>query len=367
MRVLFDYQIFVEQEYGGISRYFSELAAGLRTLPGVSSRIVAPLHVSQYLRSSEGGAVLGWYVRPVRGTGRAIKTLSRMASPLAASFERPDVVHETYYASRPALRVAAPRVLTVFDMIHELHPESFPAGDPIAGRKRSAIARADRILCISENTRRDLLSLFPIPEDRVTVTHLGFGNLPVPGFSAVDRIGPAPYLLFVGRRPGYKNFLGLARAVASRPSLRDHLRIACFGGGPATARECEALASLGLAGDQVVFLEGGDEVLAALYRGAAALVYPSRYEGFGIPPLEAMSVGCPVVCSSTSSIPEVVGPAGEYFDPDEVESIASAIEVVISSPSRRKELMELGHVRCREFSWDRCSRETLAVYRTLVR
>ena len=367
MRVLFDYQIFVEQEYGGISRYFNSLAAALRTLPGVSTRIVAPLHVSQYLRLTEKGAVLGRYVRPLRGTGRAIKALSRMASPLVTAFERPEVVHETYYASRPALHGAAPRVLTIFDMIHELHPESFPSGDPIAGRKRSAIARADRILCISENTRRDLLSLYPIPEDRVTVTYLGFGELPAPAFSAADLIGPAPFLLFVGRRPGYKNFLGLARAVAWRPSLRDHFRIACFGGGPATAREREALAGLGLAGDQVVFLEGGDEVLAALYRGAAALVYPSRYEGFGIPPLEAMFVGCPVVCSSTSSIPEVVGPAGQYFDPDDVESISSAIEAVLSSPSRRQELMELGHVRCRKFSWDRCSRETLAVYRTLVR
>src|SRR5439155_12052756 len=104
-----------------------------------------------------------------------------------------------------------------------------------------------------------------------------------------------------------------------------------------------------------------DEMLALLYRNAAAFVYPSLYEGFGIPPLEAMSVSCPVIASKTSSIPEVVGDAGEYFDPGNMESIRSAIESVLESPTRRDELVMKGRARCAQFSWARCAGETLTI------
>jgi glycosyltransferase involved in cell wall biosynthesis len=123
---------------------------------------------------------------------------------------------------------------------------------------------------------------------------------------------------------------------------------------------------LGIASSQVVQIGGGDDRLAALYCGAAALVYPSMYEGFGIPPLEAMSLGCPVICSNTSSIPEVVGEAGEYFDPVDTESMRDALEKVLQSKSRSEQLVELGHARCRTFSWQRSAQETATVYRRLA-
>ena len=115
----------------------------------------------------------------------------------------------------------------------------------------------------------------------------------------------------------------------------------------------------------VIHLGGGDDRLATLYRGASAFIYPSKYEGFGIPPLEAMHLECPVICSMTSSIPEVVGEAGEYFDPDDAESIRHAIERVLQSSDRRSELIALGRSRCNLFSWERCARETLDVYKRL--
>ena len=365
MRIVYDHQIFVEQEFGGISRYFCALAAELRRVPGVSTRIVAPLHVNRYLRDGGGEGVTGVFVPPFRGARRLAGAVSAMATPLLAAGAGADVVHETYYSAMPTVRSARRRVLTVFDMIHEQCPESFPAGTPIPDRKRRALERADHVLCISESTRRELLSLHPIPESRVTVTHLGFADEAVPTRSAAEIVGPAPYLLYVGWRPGYKNFLGLARAFAASPVLRDHLRIVCFGGGAPTGKEREALAALGLSDAKVTFVQGGDDRLASLYAGAVALVYPSTHEGFGIPPLEAMSLGCPVVCSAASSIPEVVGPAGQYFDPGSPESMAEAIEVVASSPARRGELIALGHARCRTFSWERCAQQTLEVYRAI--
>ena len=111
---------------------------------------------------------------------------------------------------------------------------------------------------------------------------------------------------------------------------------------------------------------GNDRAMTRLYRGASALVYPSRYEGFGLPPLEAMSYGCPVVASSSASMPEVIGDAGEYFDPERPDSIAPAIERVVFSQERTDELIELGKIRATLFTWKRCADETLGVYRQLA-
>ena len=103
-----------------------------------------------------------------------------------------------------------------------------------------------------------------------------------------------------------------------------------------------------------------------MVKGASGFVYPSLNEGFGIPLLEAMSLGCPVICSNTSSIPEVVGAAGEYFDPGDVESMRTAIESVLESRTRCKELVAKGYARCALFSWTRCAEETLNIYRSLL-
>ena len=120
---------------------------------------------------------------------------------------------------------------------------------------------------------------------------------------------------------------------------------------------------LNLVNDQVSQTAGDDHLLAELYKHASAFIFPSLYEGFGIPPLEAMSYNCPVVCSNTSSISEVVGDAGEYFDPSDMDSMRVAIERVITSDSHKKILIDKGHKRLERFSWDRCAIETLNIYR----
>jgi glycosyltransferase involved in cell wall biosynthesis len=124
---------------------------------------------------------------------------------------------------------------------------------------------------------------------------------------------------------------------------------------------------MGLSDQDIVHLTAdSDASLAALYIGATAFVYPSLYEGFGIPVLEAMTLGCPVLCSDSSSLPEVAGDAAEYFDPARTDSLRAALESVVGSATRRAELASRGRARAALFSWERCARETLAVYRSVV-
>lgn len=368
-KIVFDSQIFSLQQFGGISRYICALAEHLADKPGVQVQILAPLYVNQYLhelRIRHSGMVFGVRVPLMPKLAQWVADLSNLVFSLIAKAAHPDVVHETYFAANPGYTGRAARVLTVYDLIHERFPDSFSPRDPIARNRAKAIARADHVICISESTKRDLMDIYKLPASKISVTYLGYDALSASGLMASSLVGAKPYLLYVGSRHGYKNFDGLVRAFASSPVLRAATRIVCFGGGALTVGERNLLAQLKLAPDEVVQIGGTDERLAALYQGAIAFVYPSQYEGFGIPPLEAMSLGCPVVCSNTSSIPEVVGEAGEYFDPHDTQSICNAMEAVLESPARRLELVAAGYERVQNFSWVRCAAETHAIYRKLA-
>ena len=280
----------------------------------------------------------------------------------------PHVLHETYFTGHTRSAEGAARILTVYDMIHELFPGQFGPADKTTQYKRASVHRADRVICISESTRRDLIKLFGVREDKAVVVHLGFDPLPQPEVGQGSHLShrAKPYILYVGQRAGYKNFEGLLRAYAASPYLRENFRLISFGGGPLSRKEKELIRQLGLAADAVLQHAGDDRELALHYRDAALFVYPSLYEGFGIPPLEAMSLGCPVACSQTSSIPEVVGDAAVLFDPKDTEAMRDAIESVLQSTSLSHALVQKGHARTRLFTWDECATKTLDVYRQVI-
>jgi len=362
MRVLFDHQIFSEHVYGGVSRYFCSLALALHEKKLVDARIFSPLYVNQYLKDLPTSLRTGYLVKSRPGTRRVIRGLSgglfRMLSPLVQH----DLVHESYYSKHSTNWTHAPRVVTVFDMIHERRPNDFHHNDPIPLAKVAAIKRAEHILCISEFTKRDLVEIHNVAESRITVTHLASDVFRESDVSSRDVLGfVGSYLLYVGGRHGYKNFIALLRAWAITGWLRKNFRLVCFGGGDFSAQESSLMIELGVE-NEVVYLSGSDVTLSALYRGAAAFVYPSLYEGFGIPPLEAMSLGCPVVCSDVTSIPEVVGDAGEYFDPVRIEALIDALNVVLGSRGRRQQLIDAGYRRSKLFSWEKCASSTEAAY-----
>lgn len=366
MKVAFDHQTFALQSYGGISRYFVRLAAALASL-GVDARVFAPLHRNRHLGELPAGQVSGFAIGrfPRRGTG-LIEAANRRLSTVGVRAFGPDLLHETYYSASAPVATQRPRVLTVYDMIHERFSSELPPGDPTSRNKRAAVSRADHVICISHSTRNDLCDMLDVPAARVSVVHLGMDVFSTreatPGGSRAQR----PYLLFVGNRAGYKNFGRLLRAVATRRELRDGFDVVAFGGGEFRRDEHELVRALGLAPERVRQVGGGDAVLGPLYREAAALVYPSLYEGFGLPPLEAMAHDCPVVSSNTSSMPEVVGTAGQYFDPADVEAQAEAICRVVLDERRRRELVEAGRARLAVFSWERCAVETLGIYEAVA-
>lgn len=364
MKIAFDSQVFTMQEYGGISRYITSLAQQLIKSQGVEAKIFAPLNINAYLEPLPRSINFGVRVPRIPKTGNIVHVGSQLMARLAINRFNPKIVHETYYSRFSSTPKNAHSVITVYDMIHEIFASEFPSSDQTSKLKRLAIKRADHVICISENTRQDLLKLIDLPNDKVSVAYLGFDTL-TPTTSKNESKNE-PYLLYVGQRRGYKNFEKFLRAYASSLWLRNNFQIICFGGGRFSIEEIKLCEELKLSNAKLNQINGGDGELANYYRGAALFVYPSLYEGFGIPPLEAMSLSCPVACSNNSSIPEVVGGAAEFFDPRDVSSIREAMENVLISNSRRTQLVESGQLHCTHFTWERCAEETLAVYKSLT-
>nr|WP_315202184.1 glycosyltransferase family 1 protein [uncultured Albidiferax sp.] len=373
MRVNFDSQIFCSQAVGGISRYFASLAREMDALADVRPYISAPYHCNEYLEALPKSQVHGERAPNTLGPTLKFRVASLLKTALWQRCNPSDILHRTYFYPFCHLPGPAKNVLTVYDMIHEKYPQHYARHDPIARWKKRAVQVADTIICISENTRKDLLEHYDfVSPEKVSVTHLGFDALgdllpdePAPSFRIHALGSDLPYLLFVGHRAGYKNFAGLLQAYSNSAWLHQNFALLCFGGGAFTPAE-QALIANSQAPGRVRQMGGSDAVLASCYRHAALFVYPSLYEGFGIPPLEAMSMDCPVACSNTSSIPEVVGDAAAYFDPSSVDSLRSTLENVLGASTFSADLVERGKVRLMRYSWRRCAEQTVDIYRTTL-
>lgn len=368
--ITYDYQVFALQAYGGVSRYFYELCSRLaqQTDGDMQSNILAPLHINNYIKNLPSNQLQTLAkVKAFRGSWLALQPFNQTASTLKNRFKAPHLLHETYYAKQTTAPKNCPIVLTVYDMVHELFVQTLKAGDSTTKRKRIAVDRADHIICISESTKQDLIRLFGTDEKKISVIHLGFNLNSAAMASEIKQIEihQKPFILHVGSRSGYKNFTTLLEAYAASAQLQAGFDLVSFGSTPFTGDELSMMQKLGIQ-DKVYFVSGDDQQLAQYYKAAAVFVYPSLYEGFGIPPLEAMHFGCPVACSNTSSMPEVVGNAAKLFDPASAESIRVAMEVLSTLTDQREKQIKLGHERLKMFSWDKCTVETADIYKKLL-
>jgi glycosyltransferase involved in cell wall biosynthesis len=253
-----------------------------------------------------------------------------------------------------------PAVVTIHDLSFERHPELMSRRDRLVFRTMvpRSVRRAARVLAVSEWTKRDLVEHYGIPEDEVVVTPNGVDPIFAPGGARADG---SPYALFVGALQPRKDPLAALEALALVPG---DLRLVLVGpdkGSGAAARQ--RASRLGLNG-RVEFAGHVEKSrLAELYRGATCLVFPSRYEGFGLPVVEAMASGTPVVAAAAGSVPEVAGDAAVLVEPGDPVALAGGIERALADRDR---LGRAGLERAKQYSWAETARRTLAVYRELV-
>lgn len=385
MKVLFDAQVFENQRIGGISRYFSALAAQLQNLglaephfalkysdniyapqlPGVNRPILSPpFQFRHFLGQCSFPGKQRLYTALVEAAPCLTqKDFNRNLARQGITSGEFDIFHPTYY--NPYYMDCLghhPLVVTFYDMIHEIYPEYFLINDSLSQWKFEVARRARAILCISENTKRDLLALFRVPEKKIHVVPLANSIISAPG---PDPEGlPERFLLFVGSRWGYKNFYFCLRALQELFEADRSLNLVCTGDSFLFS-ETQFLKTLGL-GERTHWFDADDAVLSRLYSRAMLLLFPSLYEGFGLPILEAFACGCPAVCSRAASLPEVGGDAVRYFNPKDAESIRQTVRRVLGAPQLRHEMREQGLARVQQFTWEKTARQTAAIYRAVM-
>jgi glycosyltransferase involved in cell wall biosynthesis len=278
--------------------------------------------------------------------------------------EKPDLFHAPHYVLPPAVRCRS--VVTIHDCIHLMFPQYLPNRAAYAyarGSMWNAARKADRILTVSEASKRDILHFFNVAPDKIDVVYNAIDERfwRVPREEEVARVRERyqlahRFVLYVGNIKPHKNLVRLIEAFDRLRHMEgfEDVKLLIIGDEISKLPALRRAVHSHKLHKQVRFLGYlGDDTLAILYRLASVFVFPSLYEGFGLPPLEAMACGTPVVTSNVSSLPEVTGDAAVLVDPTQVDSIADGMRRVLANPELAAEMREKGLRRAREFSWER--------------
>lgn len=374
MKVFIDGMIFGRQRRGGLSRMWEECLDRLPDL-GIELQLLIPwnsrndslnrLLVCRERFASIRTDLFCWPKRWFEQAGVRSLILDHLYLG-----NKPQIFHSTYYSTVNQAGIC--KVVTVPDVILELFADEFPSRWARLGieTKRQALINADAVVTISEVSKQDILKMYPsIPETRIKVIPLGVtqaspdSEAAFPHLAARYRlpIESGSYFLFVGLRGGYKNFDLLTR-LAVQPQQQENFFVCVGGEDPGADRR--SLESRGV-GNRFAFIRDVDDgELHSLYRHARALIFPSLYEGFGLPLLEAMAHDCPVLCSDIAVFREVAADAAIYFDPRDLQSLTAAMTAL--EHSKRQALLHRGRQNCGRFSWDITAAKLADFYRDLV-
>ena len=371
MKILLDPQIFLWQKFGGVSQLYVELLkyAGKWKEPD----IIWPLVYSENLHLKEAGLnprniFTGLHQFNFKGTGRMkamLKAASVRKTKKLLSKGDFDVFFPTYYDPYFLNYLKQrPFVLVVHDMIHEIFPEYFRGDKTTVPNKKLLIEKADKIITNSFHTKRDILCFYPhIPENKIEPVHHAQSIEDPDKAEAVDL--PEEFILFVGNREGYKNFTYLVESLAEILKERKTLYLVCAGGSIFSEEEKKTLKKLKIE-NKVIQKKFRDSELPSFYRAAKVFIFPSLYEGFGIPTLEAMKCGCPVILANSSCFPEIAADAAIYFDPGSSSSLIQALENILEDEDLRSKMIKRGYDRVKEFSWEKTAKGYFSVIKQMI-
>jgi alpha-1,3-rhamnosyl/mannosyltransferase len=380
LRIVLDGRV-INDHFPGIGRYTYRLADALARSGAIDlTLIVHPARPNTHYPIEALAAAHGTrlHVLPIDIAPLSLSEQTRM--PAFARQLHPDVWHAPYYIM-PYRRVGCPTVVTFYDTIPLSLPQFWSPRQRLIFRitHQLALRVADRAIAISEATQRDLLRHFDVHPSRIAVTPLAADEHFRPQSpDAIARVRqryglPPGYLLYFGINKPPKNLRRLVRAYATAlsrlpasesPAYYPELVIA--GAWDDRYPQARQVAAASPFADRIRFIGAvAEDDLPALYAGADWFVSATLYEGFGLPALEALACGTPVVCSRTSSMPEVVGDAAVLFNPRQVETIADALQRAMSKPTLREEMRERGLARAAQFSWERTAEATIAVYQSI--
>jgi glycosyltransferase involved in cell wall biosynthesis len=347
--ILFNDNIISIRAQRGIARYFGEIVAGAGRLLGAEAAVCSP-EPWRYGRAR--------HIPSLRFKGSWRIGLQDKIATAAVWALRPTVIFNAYYGN---VRSRAAQAYTIYDMLHEL---TAPPDHPFIAQKRRCLYRAAALFPISHHSANDLVRFCPdLDRRKIHPIPLGVDA----SFFAPEAVNPGqaagrPYFLYVGHRTPYKNFMRLLEAFGQANLARDFDLRVISPVGAFSAEERACMAKYGMTEQVILTVAPSDDALRQAYAGAYAFVYPSLYEGFGLPILEAFASRTLVCTSNVSSMPELGGVAALYFIPESVESIAACLMRAAGlTAAERQARIEDGVTRARFFTWERCVTQTLDI------
>ena len=354
----FSSDIFERQRHGGISRYFIELAENISVLGDIEIKISTLVHINSTLKNSSFNSGLYLPFSPSRmKLGSLIRYFNNKRAKEFSTYSPLDIRHETFYGGGIDQIVAKKTVTTIYDLIREKFSQEWQG----SMRKQDSISRADAVICISQTTANDLQEHYQVDPSKITIIPLGVSEF----FLKTDlQSVKKQQLLYVGSRDGYKDFKTLVVAFSNSKYLRSSLRVLVFGTRFTKEENC-LMQSLGVRNcfHQVT---GNDELLLSAYHESIALVITSKYEGFGLPVLEAMMAGCVVITSRGGSLKEVSGGFDIPFEYSNSDSLTEAINISMNSTLLDKKHIENARNHARSFSWESLAKRTAILYKTIL-
>jgi glycosyltransferase involved in cell wall biosynthesis len=372
-KLLIDSQIFDIQKFGGISRYFTEIFVTL--LEENRAEIATSICYSNNVYVSDTALInkdYFWksaYLKVLDKMGvsirKKIKKVNKNSTIDKLKKQQFDLFIPTYYDPYFLEYIEdKPFVLTVYDMIHELFPNYFSAVEKSLADKLILMEKATKIIAISESTKNDILKFYPhIDKEKIEVIYLS-QSLDPKNYIEVEL--PEKFLLFVGNRDGYKNFTFFLKSVSSLLHADPNLHIVCAGGNKFNTEEKQLIDELKIA-NQISQSNFDDKELPSYYTKAKCFIFPSEYEGFGIPVLESMACGCPIILANHSSFPEVAGEAGVYFELNNESDLRSKVVSLLENETYRNQMIAKGYVQSEKFSWKKTAHECNELFKSTIK
>ena len=384
MKVLYDYQAFTMQYFGGVSKCFCELISHFPNSveaeigivqsdnvhlkqSGICSKL-QPVCMDVYKfgerHSFRGKYRLYYAMNKLFPSLPTAENINKLKSIEMLKLREYDIFHPTFFDSYFLSYLnGKPFVLTVHDMMPEIFPQYFEKDHVQIREKKKLVDKASAIIAVSKQTKKDLINILKVPENKVTVIYHGGPQRE----TIIDNpIIKVPYFLYIGTRNAYKNFARLIVAFKQVAELHKDLLLVCTGG-DFNASEMKLLQKYRVE-DRVVHLFASEENVKNLYAFARAFIYPSLYEGFGMPILEAFAYGCPVLLNKKSCFPEIAADAGIFFrDDNDFSDLREKMEEVLDwNDEKRNLIIQRGYERLTFFRWEESSRQLLAVYHSVI-
>ena len=361
----------------GLGRYTKEVVDGVLALDRENEYVVFLKRDNWHEFKSDNPRV-----KKVLADIRWYTVAEQIRLPLILKREKLDLVHFPHF--NVPLFYRGRFIVTIHDLILMRHPTQRASTlSPLVYKIKnfgyriaidSAAKRSAKIIAVSEFTGNDIAAKFRVNKDKIAMVYEGIARDLETGDRGNDKkviFGyniHRPYLLYVGNAYPHKNLEGLVRVFANLRQKHPDLKLVLVGKEDYFYNRLKDYTRTVKNGEFVVFPGFvPDRELACLYRQALAYVFPSFFEGFGLPPLEAMAHSCPVASSNSTCLPEVLGQAAEYFDPHDENDMAAKIERLIGDSARREQLITLGREQIKKYSWQTCARETLSLYKQVLK